>query len=140
MFDKLKGKTTGQVVDVAFDSGTLVDVYRPRDTFDIKRAQFDQTFRPDEVINPRLGRFYPKGLLRDVAGIFRQNIQPFRCVGIENGRLKLFTQMHGTRLDESEDAYTRVRYVNKAQEEFIQENWQAILDRAAELCLADIGE
>jgi len=34
-----------------------------------------------------MGRFYPKGLLKGIAGIFRANAQPFRCVAVNNGHL-----------------------------------------------------
>lgn len=34
-----------------------------------------------------MGRFYPKGLLKGVAGIFRANVQPFRCVGLNSGHV-----------------------------------------------------
>ena len=36
---------------------------------------------------PRTGRFYPKGRLSGLVGVFPQNMQPFRCVEINNGYL-----------------------------------------------------
>lgn len=36
---------------------------------------------------PRTGRFYPKGRLSGIPGVFPQNMQPFRCVGINNGHM-----------------------------------------------------
>jgi hypothetical protein len=33
---------------------------------------------------PRFGRFYPKGLLNALPGIFKGNIEPFRCSGISD--------------------------------------------------------
>jgi SAM-dependent methyltransferase len=45
----------------------------------IDRRQFSR--------QPRTGRFYPKGRLSGLAGVFPQNIQPFRCVGINNGSM-----------------------------------------------------
>lgn len=38
---------------------------------------------------PRSGRFYPKGRLSGIDGVFPQNMQPFRCVGINNGHLQI---------------------------------------------------
>ena len=38
---------------------------------------------------PRTGRFYPKGRLSGLPGVFPQNIQPFRCVGVNNGHMAL---------------------------------------------------
>lgn len=37
----------------------------------------------------RTGRFYPKGRLSGLAGVFPQNIQPFRCLEVNNGYLKV---------------------------------------------------
>ena len=36
---------------------------------------------------PRSGRFYPKGCLSGIPGVFPQNMQPFRCVGVNNGQM-----------------------------------------------------
>jgi hypothetical protein len=33
-------------------------------------------------IVPRLGRFYPRGILSGAPGVFRGNVQPFRCIGL----------------------------------------------------------
>jgi SAM-dependent methyltransferase len=38
-------------------------------------------------IVPRLGRFYPRGILSGVPGIFRGNAQPFRCIGLTEDSL-----------------------------------------------------
>jgi len=38
---------------------------------------------------PRIGRFYPLGLLSDLPGVFPQNRQPFRCVGLQNGHMEV---------------------------------------------------
>ena len=40
-------------------------------------------------MNPQAGRFYPKGRLSGFAGVFPQNIQPFRCVGVNNGNMDI---------------------------------------------------
>ncbi len=38
---------------------------------------------------PKAGRFYPKGCLSDLPGVFPQNMQPIRCVGINNGHMEI---------------------------------------------------
>jgi hypothetical protein len=38
---------------------------------------------------PKAGRFYPKGRLSGIPGVFPQNMQPFRCVGINNGHMEI---------------------------------------------------
>jgi FKBP-type peptidyl-prolyl cis-trans isomerase 2 len=89
LYSKLGGKSVGQTVQVDFTPGSIVPGYDFQQTFEIKRAQFNRRFIPDKEIHPRMGRFYPKGLLKGVAGVFPQNLQPFRCVGVENGHLKV---------------------------------------------------
>jgi len=89
LYDRLGSKSVGQTVQVDFSPGSIVPKYEFKKTFEIKGAQFNRRFIPDKDIQPRMGRFYPKGLLKDVAGVFPQNLQPFRCVGVENGHLKV---------------------------------------------------
>ncbi|MGD8980114.1 MAG: methyltransferase domain-containing protein [Desulfobacterales bacterium] len=87
IYNKLGNKSVGQKVQVDFTPGSIVPKYDIRQTFEIKGTQFNRRFVPNKEINPRMGRFYPKGLLKGVAGVFPQNLQPFRCVGVEDGRL-----------------------------------------------------
>jgi FKBP-type peptidyl-prolyl cis-trans isomerase 2 len=89
LYNKLESKSVGQMVQVDFSPGSIVPEYDLKKTFEIKEMQFNRRFVSNKEINPRMGRFYPKGLLSGVAGVFPQNFQPFRCVGIENGVLKV---------------------------------------------------
>jgi SAM-dependent methyltransferase len=85
--EKIEGKTTGDTVTMDFGPGIIMPGYDPEKTFVIKQSQFDKSFTPNRMIQPRSGRFYPKGLLKGVAGVFPQNLQPFRLVGVQNGQL-----------------------------------------------------
>ncbi len=81
-----RGPGTGKI-DVGLNAGALLPAYKESD---IHRVPLDavDTRRVAEVeIRPRLGRFYPRGLLSGVPGVFRENVQPFRCVGLEAGML-----------------------------------------------------
>ncbi len=85
--EKLINKWSGESADMSFLPGVVVPGFSPSKTRTIKGGQFDSKFRPDENLIPRVGRFYPKGLLKDVSGIFKANVEPFRLVGVENGSL-----------------------------------------------------
>ncbi len=87
MLDELMSREAGERLDVRLKNGDGVAAYDAGNLFDIKNYQFDRRFRPNTIIVPQLGRFYPKGLLKGVNGIFRANIQPFRCVGLNNGHI-----------------------------------------------------
>lgn len=56
-------------------------------------ALFGNTAGPVKIerkcfaLTPSIGRFYPKGHISGLPGIFPQNLQPFRCVDINNGHL-----------------------------------------------------
>ncbi|OQX24490.1 MAG: hypothetical protein BWK80_20520 [Desulfobacteraceae bacterium IS3] len=77
MKQELMGKIVGDKIELDFAPGQGVPLYESKKELHLKRGQFN-----DSRIQPRSGRFYPGGLLRDVAGIYPQNIVPFRCVGL----------------------------------------------------------
>jgi hypothetical protein len=87
--DTLFGKTTGDQIEVRFSPEELGRPFDKRSHFSVKNGQFIRDMIPRHRMEPMMGRFYPKGVLCDVAGVFRGNIEPFRCVGIENGRISV---------------------------------------------------
>jgi SAM-dependent methyltransferase len=87
LLDALMNKETGERLQVPLKDGDIVATFTNQNLFDVKSTQFDRRFRQGIVTEPRLGRFYPKGMLKGIAGIFRANVQPFRCVGLNNGHL-----------------------------------------------------
>jgi FKBP-type peptidyl-prolyl cis-trans isomerase 2 len=87
LLDNLMNREAGELVQTALDGDNAVGPFTERNLLDIQSAQFDRRFRQGMVIEPRQGRFYPKGLLKGIAGIYRANSQPFRCVGSNNGHI-----------------------------------------------------
>ena len=87
LVDALMGKETGERLQVPLKSNDIVATFTDRNLFKAKNSQFDRQSRQGVITEPRLGRFYPKGLLQGVAGVFRVNVQPFRCVGLNNGHI-----------------------------------------------------
>ena len=60
--------------------GEVLPLYDPKNHFEVKRDQFNSQGTNGRPVRPYSGRFYPLGRLKGVAGIFPQNIQPFRCL------------------------------------------------------------
>lgn len=89
LLKELLGKSEGEKITNHFEPGVITSGYDPGKKFDVNLTQFNQNVIPDKNIEPRTGRFYPKGLLKGVAGVFPQNFQPFRLVGVQNGQLKV---------------------------------------------------
>jgi SAM-dependent methyltransferase len=82
-------KMTNESISLEFAPGKIVPPSNGRQIRKIKRRQFNDHFKPGDDVTPRFGRFYPKGMLFDIAGIFRINMEPFRLTGIDSERLSV---------------------------------------------------
>lgn len=87
LLDALMNKEAGERLQVTLKNGQNVAAFTNQNLFDVQYAQFDRRFRHDTVTEPRLGRFYPRGMLKGISGVFSANVQPFRCVGLNNGHM-----------------------------------------------------
>lgn len=85
----LMGKHMGETVRMGFSAAEVTGTKAADDVRSIARDQFEPERITRETIVPRTGRFYPKGLLRDLPNIFSANMEPFRCVALENGHLRV---------------------------------------------------
>jgi SAM-dependent methyltransferase len=84
IYDNLVGEQEGNTVEFANITEDFIQTYDSDYVFDIQQSQFDRSYFSPHIIKPQFGRFYPKGLLKNIPGVFRGNIEPFRCVGIED--------------------------------------------------------
>lgn len=85
LLDELQGKEAGDRVQISFKDGEIIENFRSGKLFDVKMKQFDTQMVQDDAPTPQLGRFYPRGLLRGITGVYKANMEPFRCVGLNNG-------------------------------------------------------
>jgi SAM-dependent methyltransferase len=83
----ITGKQAGEQVEIDLDSKDVLPAFEEKNLFQIKSSQFGPRRALSTSARPGVGRFYPKGMLRDVAGVFSANVQPFRCVERNNGHL-----------------------------------------------------
>jgi hypothetical protein len=79
----------GDRVELSFKQGDILPEVKPEQIFQIKVGQFGGKISPDSLIKPCPGRFYPKGILKGVANVFKENIEPFRLVGMNNGDMDI---------------------------------------------------
>jgi len=87
LHDVIRGKQAGEGFEIRLDSEDLLPQVNGQGSLKIKNKQFDITRARIPMGPPALGRFYPRGILRDVSGVFRANVQPFRCVNLNNGHM-----------------------------------------------------
>jgi SAM-dependent methyltransferase/FKBP-type peptidyl-prolyl cis-trans isomerase 2 len=85
--DSIMKKSSGERVEMGIKQGDILPEVEPQKIFKIKAGQFGRNFIPEDLQQPCPGRFYPKGLLRGVANVFKENIEPFRLVGLNNGHM-----------------------------------------------------
>ncbi|MFY9941922.1 MAG: methyltransferase domain-containing protein [Desulfobacterales bacterium] len=84
----LLGKAKGERFSVAFPAGTLTGPHTAGQLQTLKRLQVNERMLKDLNITLRRGRFYPKGILQDLPGIFSGNREPFRCADLGDSHLK----------------------------------------------------
>jgi SAM-dependent methyltransferase len=77
----LLGKPVGHTASQGFSAGELVPLYRDQDCLQIPQRAFHREYG-HRHIEPRAGRFYPKGLIAGVRGLFAQDFNPFRVAEV----------------------------------------------------------
>ena len=89
---KLKQEVLGQPVghqaSHRFAPGELIAAYQGDQLLNLRPSQFDRCFMRRGQVQPRNGRFYPKGILRDVAGVFESDRTPFRIATVDDDVLQ----------------------------------------------------
>ena len=87
LLENLEGKQAGESFEVHLNSDELLPIFKKQNLVNLWRKQFDPARSDLDLGPPAVGRFYPKGTLKGIAGIFRGNVQPFRCVEINKGHI-----------------------------------------------------
>lgn len=87
VYEALMGSRRGDRLHFSLPPGEVTQSSDPGRILTLDGRQFERRKINGHQIEPRLGRFYPKGFLKGVAGIHNGNIEPFRCVGIEPSQL-----------------------------------------------------
>ena len=67
LFEKLLERSVGDSVEHSFEAGEILPGLDPSKRFRIRHSQFEGNLRTGTIVHPRQGRFYPKGILKDVA-------------------------------------------------------------------------
>lgn len=87
ILDSLIDREKMDEISIFLQKGELLPLYQNNNVLRLKKTQFNAKSYEERIITPKIGRFYPKGFLRDVSGIYPGNIEPFRVVGFENSHL-----------------------------------------------------
>ena len=85
----LVGKSIGSTWQHRFEAGELVAPYAERDCLLIPGQRFNRHLRRGTYVEPRAGRFYPKGFIGGVRDIYPEDHTPFRLAAIEGEQLRV---------------------------------------------------
>jgi SAM-dependent methyltransferase len=88
LLEEIHGKQTGEQVVLDVQPGTWVAAREKRNIYEVRQRQISARSPQADPIQPRFGRFYPLGILRNVSGVFPNNITPFRCISTNGGGIK----------------------------------------------------
>jgi hypothetical protein len=87
IYEALMGSLRGDHLHFSFLPGVITPSSDPRSILTFNNRQFERPKINGHQIEPRLGRFYPKGLVKGLAGVHSGNIEPFRVLDIESSKL-----------------------------------------------------
>lgn len=89
LMSNIINKTVGDRIELSANNGNVIPLFAEQNIFTLGAQQFDRQGLDRAVCDPRVGRFYPKGKLKGLSNIYSSNMQPFRCVGLSNGHMKV---------------------------------------------------
>jgi len=85
--DLVMDRAAGDRTSHEFAPGELVPAWRAGGQRELCPQQFDRRFGGRGAVEPRAGRFYPRGMLRGLDGVYQDDWHPFRVLGVTRERL-----------------------------------------------------
>ena len=82
LLENVMGAATGDRLAQVFTPGELIPPSSPRAVHPVTLRNIDGRLADGRACRPRYGRFYPRGILHGVQGVFRGNVEPFRCTAV----------------------------------------------------------
>jgi SAM-dependent methyltransferase len=87
MGEHIMGSAAGERVAQTFKPGTLIPPSTPGAIHQVALRNVDGRLADGRAYQPRYGRYYPRGILNGVPGVFRGNVEPFRCTAVAPDRI-----------------------------------------------------
>lgn len=74
--------------EVTLRAGEHLPEYEKTQRVNIRPKQFNSQFARGRTLEARRGRFYPKGILLDVHGVYKEDMSPCRCLEVDENQLR----------------------------------------------------
>jgi SAM-dependent methyltransferase len=88
LLEEIYGKQIRDEVVLDVKPGSWVAARNERNIHKVHRRQVSALAPQSDPIRPQFGRFYPLGILRNVSGVFPNNVTPFRCISVNADGIK----------------------------------------------------
>ena len=86
IFMRLMGKQAGDRVSLPVPAGQVYPARQPQQVMTLPMSRFRGKMPNGTKVSLQRGRYYPKGLLDGLTGVFPQNTEPFRCLDVDESR------------------------------------------------------
>ena len=84
----LMGSAAGDTLSESFEPGDLVALPDDRQHHRVPHGRLEGQRGDGSPLTPSYGRFYPRGILHGVPGVYRGNIEPFRCTDADTASIR----------------------------------------------------
>ena len=81
---RLEGCSIGETLSHCYEPGEALPEFSAAQIHKVKQQQFNRNFSSQISLEPRLGRFYPRGIFENIAGNYRSNYQPCRIIDLDD--------------------------------------------------------
>jgi FKBP-type peptidyl-prolyl cis-trans isomerase 2 len=83
LIEQIADRPGPQRATLALPPGAALPPRREALVLRVARGDLERRVIDGVELEPRFGRFYPRGILHRVAGVFRDNVEPFRCTELD---------------------------------------------------------
>lgn len=87
VYRTLMGNSPGDRLLFSLGPKDIMLAHEPKQIVTLDSGRFERRKVNGHRIEPRIGRFYPKGLLKGLPNVFEHNIEPCRCVGVNSSHI-----------------------------------------------------
>ena len=87
LIDDIIQKTVGEGTWHSFLADEIIASLDKNKLFTIPEKNFIGRFRNGQAIIPKVGRFYPRGMIDGIDNIFHEDILPLRIISIDNEQI-----------------------------------------------------
>ena len=88
LYEAVQGKRAGDQVELEIEPHTWVAARDEGKIYEVHQDRISALSPQADPVHLRFGRFYPLGVLKNIAGVYPNNLTPFRCISANGAGIK----------------------------------------------------